>query len=101
VEPERTPSICGTIRFKSASNIHSCFCARSPRSQPSRDRVNLLYYIASRMACFRDVSFKGQAHEFSAFAHRRHRLKLRCQLNTFIKNFVMLFEANRDDAARR
>lgn len=70
---EGASSIDGPIYFGLVGNAHDRSCVRRPRPQPSRDRVNLLFYMTSRMACFSDVAFKGQAHKFSTFAHRCHR----------------------------
>jgi len=70
---EGASSIDGPIYFELVGNAHDRSSVRRPRPQPSRDRVNLLFDIAGRMTCVRDVSFKCQTHKLPSLAHRRHR----------------------------
>lgn len=70
---EGASSVDGAMYFELIGTAHDRFCVRRPRPQPSRDRVNLLFDITSRMACLRDISFKCKTYKPPSLAHRRHR----------------------------
>ncbi len=80
---EGASSIDSSVYLKLVGDAHDRSCVRSPRPQPRRDRVNLLFHIPSRMPCLSDVSFQDQAHEFPTFAYRRH-----CQQRVNIRRLL-------------